>query len=282
MILKTAIILSIVGPAFILLTACDSFNSDNVNTICKNSPELCNDLHKIGDCRFKRSTVIRARHYDKIDPTESNKRKLLMELDDYESCLELTLFMEYTRNKNRNKVRMENFLTTQKLIKEHLLESKGTQDPMLAFYLWTRHQDMQAREVFLTAATKKGIDDPRLLFKLATIYAKDNPQEALDQFFYALQLSKSLDKISVSNFAMIMTIFYQHKQFEHAYVWALIAEKEDTEDEYPINLDLILRKGLSKGKNIIANEEQLSARAQDYYNQLNQGTFKIEAPQLIE
>lgn len=265
----------------ILLTGCKYFTYTSLNSICEITPEFCEDLHVIGDCRYQRTTVIRSLHYDKNEPSELNKQILLTELDEYESCLELTLFLQFTRNKQRKKYRIENYLKTQSLIKEHVAESKNTQDPMLAYYLWTRHNDMQAREVFLTAATKKQIKDPRLLIKLATVYTKDNPQEALKQFYNAMHVSQSLKRFSSSNFAMIMTILYQHKKFEDAYVWALIAIKEDEEDEYPINLDIILRKGLPSGVNLITNEGQLQEKADTYYKQLKKGQFKAEAPLLI-
>lgn len=252
--------------------------SDDIGSICKDSPELCTDLHKIGDCRFKRTTVIRARYYDKIDPTEINRRGLLTELDEYESCLELTLFMQYTRNKNRKKLRLENHLKTQELIQINLEESKGTQDPTLAYYLWTRHQDMQARKVFLAFATKEGVSDPKILFKLASIYSKENPQKSLNLYYKGLRFSTSLKQTSPATFTMIMTLFYQKKLFEEAYIWALIAKKEEENDEYPINLELILQKGKSYGDRLILNEVELRERAQQYYKQLNEGKFQAEAP----
>lgn len=263
-----------------LLTACNPLKNDNINTICKDSPELCSDLHKIGDCRFKRTTVIRARYYDKTAPSEARKRDLLTELDEYESCLELTLFMQFTRNKQRKKLRLENYLQAQKLIQSHLAESKGTKDPMLAYYLWTRYQDMQARDVFLSAATKDNVKDPRLLLKLARVYSKDNPQQSLNLFYKALRTSPSLDQVSADTFVMIMTIFYQHRRFEEAYVWALLAEKQDENDEYPIDLELILKKGNAYGKRLITNEGQLRDNAQHFYYQLDDGTFKAKAPLL--
>ena len=263
-----------------LLAACDPLKNDDITSICKDSPELCSDLHKIGDCRFKRTTVIRARYYNKIEPSEAKQRTLLSELDEYESCLELTLFMQFTRNKQRKKFRLENYLMAQKLMQQQLLESKGTQDPLLAHYLWTRHQDMQAREVFLASATAENVSNPKLLFKLATVYSKDNPQEALNLFYKALHKSKTLEEISPSVFAMIMTMFYQNKQFESAYVWALIAEKVDEDDEFPINLDLILKKGIRSAEKSITNQSQLEDKAKRYYEQLEEGLFRVKAPSL--
>jgi hypothetical protein len=279
MIIKTAFKLSIVCSA-LLLMSCDSLKNDNISSICKDSPELCVDFHKISDCRFKRTTVIRARYYDKIEPSEAHLRQLLAELDDYQSCLELTLFIQFTRNKERKKKQVENYLATQALLQEHLKESKGTKDPMLAYYLWTTHQDMQARETFLAVATADNVSDPWLLFKLAIIYAKDDPQKALNQFYKALHLTRSLDEISPSIFAMIMTIFYQNRQFEEAYIWALITKEADEEDEVPINLELILKKGILGGEKLIVDEKKLIDKAEYYYEKLEDGIFKEEVPLL--
>ncbi|WP_022940435.1 DUF2989 domain-containing protein [Psychromonas hadalis] len=279
MIIKTAIKISIVFSTM-LLSACDVLWSDDIGSICKHSPELCTDIHKIGDCPYKRTTMIRARYYDKIEPSEINKRKLLTELEEYELCLELTLFLQFTRNKDRKQRRLDNYLKTQELMQEQLKEIKDTQDPMLAYYLWTRHQNLQARNIFLKAAKNSEVTDSRLLFKLAAVNTKNDPQEALNIFYKALSMTTSLNQIPHSSFSTMMTLFYQNKQFEEAYVWAIIAEEEDKEDEFPINLELILKKGISSSDKVILNEDALEERAEHYYEQLEEGIFNIKAPLL--
>lgn len=280
MFIKTGIKLSLVCIS-LLISGCDVFKNDSLNNICNDFPELCNDLHVIADCRFKRSTVIRARYYDKIDPNEVNKQKLLTELDEYQSCLELTLFLQFTRNKQRKEYRLNNYLTAQTLMQQHIEESKGTQDPILAYYLWTHHQDLKARQVFLKAATKQGVTDPRLLFKLARVNPSELPQDALNLFYKALTMTTQIEQIPHSTFLLIMTIFYQNKQFEQAYIWALIATKEDPDNEFPINLDLILKKGIIGGEIAILNDKHLAIIAESYYRQLQRGKFIETAPVLM-
>lgn len=275
MILKSTLLLS----ALLTTLSCTPSNKDSLSDICASEPQLCADLHQIGDCRYKRTTLIRARYYDKITPNEAHTRALLTELDDYESCLELTLFLEFTRHKERKNLRLENYLTAQKLMEEKLKESKGTQDPHLAYYLWTRHQDLDAKAVFLNAANQKELTDIRLLTKLATTYSKEDPQRALDLFYKALRESKSVDDLPKNIFSLIMTIFYQNKAFEQAYIWALIAKEENTEKEFPVNLDLILQNGLIHGKKVIVNEDDLQEQAELYHKQLTEGVFSAEAPQ---
>jgi len=280
MIIKTAIQLSIVCIT-LLLSGCEYFKSDNLNSICEKFPELCDDLHQIGDCRFKRTTLIRARYYDKIEPTELHKRELLTELDEYHNCLEMTLFLQFTRNKHRKEQRLENYLRAKELIKHELTGIKGTQDPMLAYYLWTHYQDKRAGRVFLSAANKSDVSDPSLLFKLAAFRAKNNPQQAINLFYRALRMTNSLEQIPPTGFVSAMNIFYQHKQFEHAYTWALMAQKIDTKNEYPINLDLILQKGNRIGAKLINDERTFKNQANSYYQQLKDGNFVAEAPQLV-
>jgi len=279
MIIKTAIKLSIVFIT-LLISGCDSFRNDSLSSICDNFPALCEDLHQIGDCRFKRTTVIRARYYKETDPTVTHKYNLLTELDEYQSCLELTLFVEFTRNKHRKEQRLHNYLRAGELITQEVKENAGTKDPILAYYLWTHHQDDHARRVFLAAANKGDVTNPNLLFKLAIIKTKETPQKALGLFYRGLSLTNSIDEVPRSTFVYIMTIFYQHRQFENAYVWALLAKMIDEENEFPINLGLILKKGIVSGDQLITNEKQLQAKADRYYNQLDLGNFNTVAPRL--
>lgn len=276
-IFKSTLLLAVL----ITTTSCGPSKKDSLINICQSDPELCSDLHKISNCRYKRTDLIRARYYDKIQPSKEHTIDLLDELDAYESCIELTLFMQFTRNKERKKQRIENYFMTQKLMKDRLKTIKGTQDPHLAYYLWTRYQDLNAKTVFLNAADQKDIKDVKLLIKLATLYAKEDPQQSLDLFYKALQETKSIDVLPKNAFTSIMTIFYQNKEFEQAYIWALLAKEQNAEEELPINLDLILQKGLTNGKKLISNEDVLEDKADAYHKQLTKGTFNLQAPQLI-
>lgn len=262
----------------LLVSSCFLSKKDDLASICKSDPELCADTHKIGDCRYLRTSVIRARFYDKLEPSDLHTRNLLSELNEYESCLELTLFIQFTKLRERKQKRLENYLRTQALMKEVLDRSKNTQDPHLAYYLWTRYQDLDAKQVFLKAA--KNLKDIKLLIKLATIYSKEEPQNSLTHFYDALSLSKSIDEIPKSTFTLIMTIFYQNKGFEQAYIWALIAKERNSEEEFPVNLDLILQKGLTNGPKLINNEDKLKEKAESYWHKLEEGTFNIKAPEL--
>lgn len=281
MIPKTARLCLLIGCT-LFLSACDSLKNDSLNNICKQFPALCAELPATTDCRYKRTTLIRARYYDHIEPSDLHTRQLLDQLNDYHLCMEATLHLEFTRNKQRKARRLESYLKADALMIETLERVKDTQDPMLAYYLWTKHKDMRARQVFLKAALQKDVSDPRLLFKLATTEIPYNTQQTIDMFYRALQISTSIEQVPTPNVLLIMNIFYQHKQFEVAYLWALVAQKQDRHQEYPINLDLILRGGIASAARLINTdtEQKLQAQADHYFLQLEQGNFNEPAIKL--
>jgi hypothetical protein len=263
------------------LSACGSGDPDTVANICESNPELCTDIHKGVDCRFKRSSLIRARYYDKVAPSETNTLILLDELDDYDMCLELTLLMEYGQKKNQKQKNIDNYLTIQKLLKEKLENIQNSTDPNIAYYLWTHFQDENAKSIFLKYAMNEDNTNVKILLKLANVYANDYPQYSLDTFYKALELTNSLDEIPLTTFTTIMTIYYRNKNFEQAYIWALMANKINSKSPLPINYDLILQKGHLGSTKIINNEDELQQIANTYYSQLKNGSFQTKAPQLI-
>ena len=265
-----------------LISSCDLFDNKNVTQICKENPELCQNFQSISQCRYKRTSLIRTQYRNKLEPTEKNKIELLDELAGYEQCLERTLRMRLNHDKKRKVGNMHNYFATQALTKKILADSKNTQDPHLAYYLWINHQDLDAKKVFFDAVTHKDTHDVDLLIKAATIYAGNNPQKSLDSFYKALRYSHSFKEFPTSTFTLIMTIYYQNKLFERAYVFALLADKVSDDDELPINLDLILRKGLPHGEQLIKNTDKLEKIADSYYDALKQGNFKERAPELSE
>jgi hypothetical protein len=280
MVIKIFNKIVILAALLLTVTSCGFSDKETLTEICKKNAELCNDLHKANFCHYKRAHLIRARYNDKVQPNKEHTLNLLDELSDYESCLELTLLMEFTKRREQKHKLAENYFTTQRLMKEKLNDIKNTQNPHIAYYLWTHYQDIGAKKVFLNAANKEETKDVKLLLKLANSYAKEYPQQSLNLFYKALKESHSLKEIPDRTFTFIMTIFYQQKNFEQAYIWALVAQEVNTEKEYPINLKLILQKGIRNGQQQIFNENALEDKADAYYEQLKEGVFNQQAPQL--
>lgn len=274
--------LILIIPLILTLFSCKPFSKDSLSSICESDPELCTDIHKLSDCRYQRTFLIRARYYNKIEPNAKHTRVLFERISNYKACLEMTLSMEFTRNLERKTVRIENYQQIQKLLNEELNKIKGTQDPALAYYLWTNHQDLRAKKVFLKAAFNDQLQSVDLISKLAIYYNKYDQQRALMLFYKALSQSHNISDISADIYINIMTIYYQNQNFEQAYIWALIAQEQSQDEDLSIDFDLILQKGLINGEKLIVNEQALQETAELYIQQLTNNNFAVEAPQLHE
>ncbi|MCK5818583.1 MAG: DUF2989 domain-containing protein [Psychromonas sp.] len=257
----------------LLLVGCYFFQTISLKSICKGYPELCDDLYKVSDCRFARVDVIRARYFNKIEPTGIHQHDLLTQLDKYHTCLQSTLLFQLTGNIKRKKRRLHNYFTTKQLIKNVIEKSKGTDDPFLAYYLWIHFQDQQAKSVFIKAAMDKNMKNADLISKLAVTYYKSNPDKSLKYFFRALRVSHSIDDLPSNLFINIMSIYYRKSEFKNAYLWALVYQYAYKKNNLAIDLDMILQRGMSNGKNKIKNKDALKKLAKQFYDQLRGGVF---------
>lgn len=256
-----------------ILFGCFPEKEVSLANICESNAELCADLHKISDCRYDRADVIRARYYNKTTPSAIQKRELLKKLGRYESCLELTLSMQLTRHVERKQQRIENYLTVQQSIRTITTESTGTQDPFLAYYLWINNHDLQAKHVFIKAATSKEMKNPDILAKLASAYSKAMPAEGLKYFFKAMRVSHSIEDLPQTTFLNIMALYFKKRDFENAFIWAYINKEAEFFEDITVDFNLILHKGMPKGMNKITNEKELVETAEEYYQQLKNGNF---------
>jgi len=258
------------------LSGCDDFKQKSISQICEAAPGICNDLHSIGDCRYQRSSLIRARYEHLQAPTDKNIKLLLEELDNYRTCLSPTLQIAYKRYKDRKQKRLDNYIVSQRLIDNLLKDSVGTQDPNLAYYLWTNFKDLQAKKVFLNAAKDPNLSDPSTLAKLAVYYSADEPQKSLDFYYSALRKSNNIQQIPSSVFLQLVSFFYRYHKYEETYIWAKIS-METFDDPPPIRLDLITERGyISEDK-----EEELEDIADDYISDLEDGIFNVNTPKLF-
>lgn len=259
----------------IFLTACQSGINKDIKEICLNKPALCEDLHPLADCDAIRNTVIQARHVYDLIPDEKNTLLLLKELDAYKACLELTLEIELTRDKARKEKRLDNYLSTKKIADKVLRSSKNISDPHLGYYLWSNHQDLQAKQVFLKAAEQDDLKDIDLLAKLAVYYHNDDPQRALNFYYNALRYSANIEQLPESLLLQLTSLLYRHQQYQHAYLWARVAT-EISEDNATINLQMIINKGYLS----MRQQKQLNQLASDYIESLQEGLLTPPTPDL--
>ena len=249
----------------------------SLSQICEETPGICNDLHVMGDCRYNRASLIRSRYNHLQEPNDNNIKVLLEELDAYKICLAPTLQIAYKRYKDRKQKRLDNYLLSQKIIEQLLKDSVGTQDPNLAYYLWTNFNDLQAKKVFLNAASDPNLKDPSVLAKLAVYYSADEPQRSLDFYYKALRESKNMKQLPKNIFLQLVSFFFRNHKYEETYIWAKIAiDTSDEDDELPpINLELIIDRGFITED----AQSELNTKAKKYIDTLEEGIFKEQAPQ---
>lgn len=261
----------------LLLTACDNIQTASISKICANEPGICNDFHQIADCRFMRTSVIRARYQYSLAADEKNTLLLLEELDIYKSCLELTLQISYARYKDRKKKRFDNYLASKSLIDTLLKTARGTQDPNLAYYLWTHNADLRAKKVFLSAEKRPNLTDVSLLSKLAVYHSADDPQLSLNFYYEALHNSKDIETLPKGIFTQLISILYRHHFYQEAYLWAKVAT-ESKLNSAPIDIEKIIKKGYLSEK----LQKKITALSEDYLAALEDGEFTHQAPHLAD
>jgi len=260
----------------LFLSGCGDFKRVSMSQICEDKPSICNDLHIFGDCRYQRTSLVRSRYQHILEPTEKNTLLLLEESEIYKTCLEPKLQIAYTRYKERKQKRIDNYLTAQSITDKLLKDTAGTQDPNLAYYLWTNHQDLQAKKVFLAAANNPNLTDSSVLSKLAVYYSADEPQLALNFYYKALRESKNIEELPSNIFIQLVSLSFRHHLYKETYVWAKVATAT-SEEPAPIRLDMIIQRGY------ISEDEQsqLDNQADNYESALDDGIFKGKAPQLF-
>lgn len=161
-----------------VLFGCD--NDRNTDAICKNNPELCEDLHRDSWCRYEKGDLIRQRFILKSTPEPSGKQiyDQLRFLEVYSKCIELAAGVQHKVNVSRTNDRMRAFGISVQNLEELQESTKGATEPHLAYYHWSRFNDAKALDVLLKAEADGQVDDPELLSKLAIYYLKTDAARA--------------------------------------------------------------------------------------------------------
>jgi hypothetical protein len=151
-------------------------NDQNTEVICKNNPELCEDLHKDSWCRFEKADLIRHRYALKQTEQHTGKQlyQQLIFLEKYSKCIELAAGVQHLINTDRTEDRKRAFaVSTQNL--EQLQEyTKDSKEVFLAFYRWVRFNDPAAFSLVDSAFKQGQVNDVIILEQLAVHYLKIN------------------------------------------------------------------------------------------------------------
>ena len=158
--------------AFSGLSGCEK--QPDTSTICINNPELCSDLHADSWCRYEKGDLIRKRYKLKFTESPSGKQiyQQLLNLEKYNQCIELAAGVQHILHPERTNDRIRAFGLSAQSLSQMQDTTKNSQDFYLAFYHWTRFNDMEAEKVVLAAHKAHQIDDILLLSQIASYFQK--------------------------------------------------------------------------------------------------------------
>jgi hypothetical protein len=149
-------------------------NDRNTEVICKNNPELCEDLHRDSWCLYEKASLIRHRYALKQTEVHTGKQlyQQLIMLENYSKCIELAAGVQHIIHTERTLDRKRAFAVSTQNLAQLQEFTKDNQDTYLAFYRWMRFGD-QAAFALVNNAFKQGqIQEVEILQQLAVHYLK--------------------------------------------------------------------------------------------------------------
>ena len=223
----------LIGSIFGLF-GCD--NGRNTEAICKNNPELCDDLHKDSWCRFEKGELIRSRFELKQTQSPSGLQlyKQLTYLEDYSHCVELAAGVQHILNPERSNERARAFGFATQNLAELQESTKGNPDLYLSYYHWARFNDNAALNRLLTAEREGKISDPLLLSHLAAHYLKFDAIKAKSLYLKVLAVSPP-SELNPDWLLGLANSYRKENDLEHTYMLSraniLITKQRVSDDQ---------------------------------------------------
>ncbi|WP_428614537.1 DUF2989 domain-containing protein [Shewanella sp.] len=201
------------------LFGCD--NGVNTATICKNNPELCDDLHRDSWCRYEKADLIQKRYALKNTPSPTGKQiyQHLINLENYNKCIELAAGVQHILHPERTNDRVRAFGISAQNLAQLRESTKDDPDIYLSYYHWLRLNDQAALSRVIKAQQAGAIDDLDILASLASYYQKSDLNKAKALY---LQL---LDRTTPEGFNPdwllgLASIYHQQNDFEKTYLFS--------------------------------------------------------------
>ncbi|MCL1137280.1 DUF2989 domain-containing protein [Shewanella pneumatophori] len=215
----------------------------NTQVICNKNPELCADLHKDSWCRFEKGDLIRNRYKLKSTPTPSGKLIFdqLVYLEDYNKCVELAAGVQHILHPERTNDRARAFGLSSQSLFELQQTTKNSQDPHLAYYHWSRFNDVNAGNVFFAAEKAGLINDVELLAQLAAYYLRSNPEKS--KSLYAQVLNSSNKENFKPDWLLALATLYRNENKPEVEYWLSMTNIVMTDAKYTQSHMLALLKG---------------------------------------
>lgn len=248
----------------LLLLGCDKQIS--VREVCDVNANFCNDLNTDGHCNAIRSEVIVKRYLENQTPSDENKFKLLVDFEEYSSCIHLASQIEHIKLKEKKNSRIKGYMTSLREIKRLIAETKDTSHPGILYYQWSHTNNEAALNKFLSLENAESMRNTQMQFLLATYYIKFDLEKTVNLLYRALELNPKDGIPNNEIYKTLVNIFYKQKKYKHAYIWALIAKESGIENIEIAPLEHMLE---NQGKSLV-NLKKLANKTLD---QIESGTF---------
>lgn len=248
------------------LASCSKGKS--IAEICKDRPEICAEFTGGGHCNEERSDLIYKRYSEFRLPSDRNRYKLLVSLEDYTDCIALASQIEHIKLKEKKTERMIGYLAAIEETKRVSNLTRASDDPYLLFYHWSRNANKKALEKFLTLEGTKVLRSATLQYFLATYYSKKDTEKTINLLKYSLELRQSEnDELHTEILHTLSSLHYQKDDLGTAYLWAKIADLAGSESVKLKELELKVHYQR-------LNRDQLDDRATVLWDKIQQYTYK--------
>lgn len=254
--------------AVLLLSGCGDifFGEKTISQICRDYPQMCNDLNSDAHCRQEKAEIIRARYANLQQPSDQLKYKLLILFEDYKVCISKAAQIEHIKQKEKKTDRMKGVITARRQLAQLARDTEESKDPYLLHYHWSRFGREESLVEFLGLEATGALEKPELQVKLAEYYVKKDLDRTVNLLYRALELYESGDTVDPEIFYSLSTIFLKQERFPRAYVWAYIAKRYDVTDLDLAQIEALVRQvGKKPGK--------LEDIADDYISDIRSGKF---------
>lgn len=220
---------------FSLLNFTGCSDKVNLNKICEEHKEVCDELTQDSWCKSDRVKVIASRVDVIKKDLDVDKYKVLLAYEGYIKCMELASQIQHIKYKEKMTRRKDNLIQAKNMLSTFVKETLSSKHPHLLFYHWTRNSDEEALDRFLQLEGTPALENATDQFNLATYYIKRDYKKTFGFLYRSLELHVPGEEISGEVFQTLATMHYKKKQYKQAYIWLrtyqLTQDKPDKEVE---------------------------------------------------
>lgn len=255
--------------ALLLLSGCE-WSNGSLSGICKNHPELCEDIQTAGWCRNERADLIRLRYKGLTEPkNEDNHYRTLLAWETFRDCINVASQITHIKAADKVSIRTEAYLASLEGIKKLEQQVSKSSYPPLVYYRWSHFGNERDLKKLLRLDRQGKMRTTEQQLMIASYYAKYDKAKELAAHHKALEYLTADQEVPYSSFASLATNYYQNKEYDQAYVWSVLASNHQIDS---VNLAQLQHMMKASDEEIAQLEEQ----ADDIMDQINQRRFATQ------